>query len=69
MFTKVYDLTLGFPFPPTIGDRVLHNDFTTQWHGRNEETLVQHEALRHLWHLTPSQVRAAAVPRARIPHQ
>ena len=46
MFTKVYDLTLGYPLPPTIGDRVLHNDFTAEWHGRNDEVVMQREALR-----------------------
>jgi nitronate monooxygenase len=46
VLTKVYDLTLGFPFPPTIGDRVLRNDFTAEWHGRNEEVAAQSEALR-----------------------
>src|SRR5260221_5353702 len=46
VFTSVYDLTLGFPFPPTIGDRVLRNDFTAEWHGRNEEIVGQREVLR-----------------------
>jgi nitronate monooxygenase len=46
VLTKVYDLTLGFPFPPTIGDRVLRNDFTAEWHGRDDEVVAQREELR-----------------------
>ena len=46
VLTKIYDLTLGFPFPPTVGDRVLRNDFTAEWHGRDDEVVVQHEELR-----------------------
>jgi len=46
VLTKIYDLALGFPFPATVGDRVLSNDFTAQWHGRNDEVVAQGEALR-----------------------
>jgi nitronate monooxygenase len=46
VFTKVYDLALGFPFPGTVGDRVLRNDFTATWHGRDDEVVVQREVLR-----------------------
>ena len=46
VFTKVYDLALGFPFPPTVGDRVLRNDFTAEWHGRDDEVVAQREALQ-----------------------
>ena len=47
VFTKVYDLAFGFPFPPSVGDRVLRNDFTATWHGRDDEVVVvQRKALR-----------------------
>ena len=46
VFTKIYDLTLGFPFPATVGDRVLRNDFTAEWHGRDDEVVAQREELR-----------------------
>src|SRR6266480_841996 len=46
VFTKIYDLTLAFPFPATVGDRVLRNDFTAEWHGRDDEVVAQGEELR-----------------------
>ena len=46
VLTKVYDLALDFPFPPTVGDRVLRNDFTAEWHGRDDEVVAQREELR-----------------------
>ena len=46
VLTKIYDLTLGFPFPATVGDRVLRNDFTAEWHGRDDEVVAQGEELR-----------------------
>jgi len=44
--TRIYDLTLGLPFPSTIGDRVLHNDYTATWHGRDEEVIAHRQELR-----------------------
>ena len=46
VLTKVYDLTLEFPFPRDIGDRVLRNDYTSTWHGRNDEVIAHREELR-----------------------
>jgi nitronate monooxygenase len=46
VLTKVYDLALDFPFPPTVGDRVLRNDFTAEWHGRDDEVVAQREEVR-----------------------
>lgn len=40
VLTRAYDLTSGAPFPPGIGDRVLRNEFTDAWHGRDEEVLA-----------------------------
>ncbi len=37
ILTKAYDHTSGAPFPLDIGDRVLSNEFTKEWHGRDEE--------------------------------
>src|SRR6266702_6897698 len=46
VLTKVYDLTLESPFPRDVGDRVLRNDYTASWHGRNDEVIVHREELR-----------------------
>lgn len=44
--TKIYDLTLEYPFPHDIGDSVLCNDYTAYWHGRNDEVIAHREELR-----------------------
>ena len=39
MLTKAYDLTANSAFPLDVGDRVLSNEFTRQWHERDEEVV------------------------------
>ena len=46
ILTKAYDFTWDAPFPKDIGDRVLSNVFTSEWHGRDEEVVVYREELR-----------------------
>ena len=46
ILTKVYDLTWEAPFPKDIGDRVLSNDFTAKWHGRDEQIVAHRQELR-----------------------
>jgi nitronate monooxygenase len=46
ILTKVYDLTFDAPFPEDIGDRVIRNDFTARWHGREEEVVAHREELK-----------------------
>ncbi len=46
ILTKVYDLIWEAPFPKDIGDRVLSNAFTAQWHGQNEEVAVHRGELK-----------------------
>ena len=46
VLTKVYDLALGFPFPPGIGDRVLRNDFTATWNEREAEVVAHRDELQ-----------------------
>ncbi len=46
VLTKIYDLALNFPFPPDVGDRVICNDYTNIWHGRNAEVIAHREELR-----------------------
>lgn len=45
ILTKAYDLTYDAPFPQDIGDRVLVNDFTAEWHGRDEAIVARREEL------------------------
>jgi nitronate monooxygenase len=37
VLTRAYDLALESPFPSTIGDRVLRNEFTDAWHDRDDD--------------------------------
>ena len=46
VLTKTYDHIWQSPFPNDIGDRVLSNDFTARWHGRDEEIAARREELR-----------------------
>jgi len=46
VLTKIYDLTFESPFPRDVGDRVLRNDYTASWHGRNDDVIIHREELR-----------------------
>ena len=37
VFTRVYDIASGLPWPETIGERVRRNRFTDEWMGREAE--------------------------------
>ena len=39
ILTKAYDLTSEAAFPLDVGDRVLSNEFTREWHGRDAEVV------------------------------
>jgi nitronate monooxygenase len=49
ILTKVYDLVADAPFPKDIGDRVLSNSFTAEWHGRDQEVVARREELKAQW--------------------
>lgn len=40
---EMYDLTFAYPFPSTIGDRVLSNNYTAKWHGHDEDVIAHRE--------------------------
>ena len=40
------DLATNAPFPATVGDRVLRNDFTDLWHERNAEVVARRSELQ-----------------------
>ena len=46
LLTKAYDLASNAPFPLTLGDRVLRNNFTDTWHGRDAEVIVRRGELQ-----------------------
>jgi len=46
LLTRVYDLAGAAPFPPEIGHRVLRNDFTDTWHGRDQEIIARRQELQ-----------------------
>ncbi len=45
VLTHAYDLASAAAFPVGIGDRVLRNDFTDAWHGRDGEVVARREEL------------------------
>ncbi len=46
LHTRVYDLASEAPFPPGIGDRVIRNEFTAVWHGRDAEVVARRAELQ-----------------------
>ncbi len=46
VFTKVYDLIDGLPWPDEMGARVYNNELVREWHGRDVEIVEQQEQLR-----------------------
>jgi len=37
VLTRAYDIVTQAAFPPGIGDRVVRNDYTDAWHGRDDD--------------------------------
>jgi nitronate monooxygenase len=44
--TRAYDIVTQAAFPPGIGDRVVRNDYTDAWHGRDGELAEHRTELR-----------------------
>jgi nitronate monooxygenase len=57
--TRAYDLVVEAPFPPGIVERVIPNDFTATWHGRDAEIVARRAELR-------TELRAAPAGDTRI---
>ncbi len=45
VYTKVYDIMWGLPWPEGIAERVRSNRFTQEWHGREGELQQKREGL------------------------
>lgn len=43
VFTRVYDIVSGLPWPTAIGERVRRNRFTDEWSGREVELIDRRE--------------------------
>ncbi len=59
ILTRVYDLATQAPFPPEIVERVVQNDFTATWRGRDDEIVARRAEVR-------AQLSAALVGDTRI---
>lgn len=46
ILTRSYDLANQAPFPEEIVERVVRNDFTATWHGRDAEVVARREEVR-----------------------
>lgn len=46
ILTRVYDIVNDAPFPEDIGERILRNEFTERWHGRERELPEKKAELR-----------------------
>ncbi|MDQ3549543.1 MAG: nitronate monooxygenase [Chloroflexota bacterium] len=53
ILTRVYDIIWDAPFPEMIGERILRNDFTATWHGREHDVAARKLELQ-------AQLRAAS---------
>ncbi len=51
VLTKVYDLVNNSPFPKTIGDRVLRNEFTDKWNKRDDDVVGNREDIAKELHV------------------
>jgi nitronate monooxygenase len=45
ILTRVYDIIRSAPFPEDVGERILRNEFTDTWHGREDEVAVRKDEL------------------------
>jgi len=45
ILTRTYDIIGNAPFPRDISNRVLRNDFTDWWHGRDEDIAARRDEL------------------------
>jgi nitronate monooxygenase len=45
VLTRACDLATAALFPSEVGDRVLQNEFTATWHGRDEEVIARRAEL------------------------
>ena len=45
ILTRVYDIIRNAPFPEDIGERILRNEFTDTWHGREDEVNARKDEL------------------------
>ena len=65
MLTRVYDIVRDAPFPDDIGERILRNDFTATWHGREDEARGKQGRVSRALDAAPRR----AIPSCRLPRR
>jgi nitronate monooxygenase len=65
ILTKVYDLISDAPFPKDVGDRVLSNNFTSEWHEQDKDLIARREELQERWN-SAEQAADASVSRVQV---
>jgi nitronate monooxygenase len=48
VYTRVFDIASGYPWPPEYGERVLANRFSAEWAGREDELALDDTARQRL---------------------
>jgi nitronate monooxygenase len=62
LLTRAYDLAHQAPFPADIVERVVRNDFTAAWHGREDEIVARRaEVVAQLRAAPPDDTRIGKV--------
>jgi nitronate monooxygenase len=62
LLTRAYDLASQAPFPTDIVERVVRNEFTATWHGRDDELVARRaEVLAQLRAAPPDDTRIGKV--------
>ena len=46
VLTRIYDIINEAPFPEEIAERILRNQFTATWHGREDDVIARKQDLR-----------------------
>jgi nitronate monooxygenase len=48
LYTRVFDIGMGIPWPSEFGGRALRNEFGDRWHGREEALAADGDARRRM---------------------
>jgi nitronate monooxygenase len=65
ILTKVYDLISDAPFPKDVGDRVLSNALTAEWHEQEQDVIARRAELQQRWNAA-EQAEDANVSRVQV---
>jgi len=65
ILTKLYDLISDAPFPKDVGDRVLRNNLTSEWHEHDQDVIARRADLQERWN-TAEQAGDLSVSRVQV---